>query len=368
MKILHVTNHFYPCVGGVEKYVYNLCKKLQLLGHQSDVCCLDTCAHKRKKLVKYEEHEGIKIYRISSFDLKYYKIAPKVINYIKNYDIIHIHGVGFFVDFLSLLKIVHRKSLLLSTHGGIFHTKKVSFFKKIYFYFWLKHILKKINKTLAVSKNDYKLFSRISSNILLVENGVDFKYFSVKGGGKGGSMLYIGRISENKRIDNLIKVIYFLSKKNLDIKLYIVGEDWGGLKKGLEKNVRKNGLEKNVVFTGKVSDEKLLFYMKKARFFVSASEYEGFGLSVLEAMSSGTIPIINNIESFKNFIKNGKNGFIVDFSKPKKVAKIINNLINKDTSGISEKAKETAKKYDLERKIEKIEKIYKTLVRIEKIR
>ena len=80
--------------------VEGLCKALQEQKIVSDVLCLNKCAKSSKVLPDKGAKSGINIYRIPFFDLHYYKIAPQVLNYLKDYDIIHVHGIGFFSDFL----------------------------------------------------------------------------------------------------------------------------------------------------------------------------------------------------------------------------------------------------------------------------
>ncbi len=360
MKILHVYNHFIPCIGGIENQIDGLCRNLNRLGHDSDVVCLNTCSNSRDKLPKFGEYNGIKVYRLQYLNLRFYKIAPSVLKLVKDYDIIHVHGLGFFSDFLALTKFLHKKPLVLSTHGGIFHTKSLRLLKKIYFGIWCRFSLKKFDQIIAVSKKDLELFSKISSKVVFISNAVDIRDFAnLKRETEENSFLFVGRISKNKLVDNLINTFYFLKKKLPDLKLYIVGEDWGGIKKKLEKLVREKGLNEHVIFTGGIKEKGELYsYYSKAEFFVSASEYEGFGISVLESMAAGLVTIVNDIDVFQELIKDDENGFLVDYSNPESSSKHILEIMRKDLMKIKENAKATACRYDWETSVKEFEKLY----------
>ncbi len=329
MKILQVTNHFYPCIGGVESVILNLSKGLAAKGHSVDVVCLNKCAYSKEELPKKAKLERINIFRIPSFDLIYYKIAQSVFGFIKDYDLIHVHGIGFFSDFLILTKIIHKKPVIISTHGGIFHTEKISLLKKFYFYVIQKALLRFADSVVAVSKSDRQLFSKICKKVLLIENGIELKKFSVLGKKKEkNTFLFVGRISKNKRIDLLISIFADVIKKMPSARLYVVGEDWEGMMPKLKELSNNLGLKKNVFFKGKASDKELLKYYDRCQFFVSASQYEGFGISAIEAMAAGCIPILNRIKAFENMVKNGQNGFLTDFTNRAESSKKILDLMN----------------------------------------
>jgi len=359
MKILHVYNHFYPCIGGIENHIENVCTNLIKLGHASDVCCLNRCGSSKKTLRPLEKYKGITIHRIPYKDFKYYKIAPKVLGIIKGYDLIHVHGLGFFLDLLSSTKKMHKKPVILSTHGGVFHTKRLKLLKNFYFFIWSRYKLRNIDRVIAISRNDERIFSKISKNVTFIPNGVDYSVYSkIKRNPEKNTLLFIGRISENKRIDRLIEVVKKLKKAGKPHRLIIAGSDWKGEREKLECIVKKNNLEKEITFLGDVSEKRKLELLSTAGFLVSASEYEGFGISVLEAMAAGVPVIVNDIESFRNFVKDTENGFIICFSNTRTATEKILKIKNHDISKISKNAKETAKKYDIFGLTKEIEKIY----------
>ncbi|MFH1545303.1 MAG: glycosyltransferase family 4 protein [archaeon] len=367
MNVLHVSTHFHPCVGGKENYLLNLCTHLNGLGHKNEVVCLNTCAKSDKKLKAEETFKGIKIHRTEYFGKDLYKISPKVIGFAtkKDIDLIHVHGIGFLSDYLALTKAIHRKPLVLSTLGGFFHTKEKIWLKKAYLNSWCRIVFRAFDGIIASGVNDYKLFKKLSPKTKLIEAGVEIKKFSKKKKKEKGRILFLGRISKNKRIDNLINTFFFVAKEKPKAKLVIAGEDWEGLSKEYEKLVKEKGMKGKVFFKGKISERKLVEEISRAEFIISASEYEGFGISVVEGMASGAIPILNKISAFERFVRNGRNGFLVEFNEAKKAGEKISRIMNlneKKKKRIAEKAIKSVQKYDWSEVVKRIEKEYKDCI------
>jgi alpha-1,3-mannosyltransferase len=361
MKVLHITHHFFPCIGGTEKYVMDLCLELKKRGIKVEVVCLNKCPKETKKLKEKERVKGIKINRIPFWDFHLYKIAPKVIHFIKGFDLIHVHGIGFFSDFLLTKKKEHKKPVVISTHGGIFHTNKKSMLKKFYYNFWLKHQLKKADIIIADSENDFEQFKKISNKVLLLQNAVNTKKFYFKGKKDYNKAIFVGRISKNKRIDLLIERFAEITKKHPKKTLEIIGKDFDGITEKLKKKIKETKTEKKVFFRGKLTEKKLIEKIKQAGFYLSASEYEGFGIAVIEAMAAGTIPVLNNIKAFRELVENKKTGFLIDFNKKNSLKKIMEKKEN-ELKKISSNCLKEAKKHSWKRKVKEIEKIYKDCI------
>ncbi len=358
MKILHVCNHFYPNVGGIETYVRELSKNLIALGHQSDVLCLDA-KYDGKNLPREEVIDGINVFRTGCIDLKFYKLAPQTLKYVKNYDIIHVHAVGFFSDFLSITRPLHKKHLVLSTHGGIFHTKKIMPLKNAYFFVWEKLMLKSFDKVFAHSANDNELFSKIvpSGKIDFIPYSLYIKDYDVNRKYTKNSMLFVGRLGKNKRIDRLIRVLKNVSDKISDVTLVLVG---GYLQddKELLSLAQSLGVDKKIISLGPKYGKDLINCYASYNIFVSAAEYEGFGISVLESMAAGCPVVVNDIKAFRNFVENGKTGYITDFSDENKAAGTIVKVLASELSAISKNARDYAKGYDWPAGVEKALKAY----------
>jgi len=274
--------------------------------------------------------------------------------------------LGFLTDLILRNRHKHKIPVIVSTHGGIFHTKNVHSLKKIYFQNIVKAHLKNADKIIAVSENDKKLFSTIAENekIELIENAINLKKFKIKDRTPvTNSFVFVGRISNNKRIDLVIEA--FAKSENKNFTIAIVGKEFDNIKSSLEKRAGKSGIKDKIKFLGEISEEKLMQIFKETEFFISASEYEGFGISAIEAMASGLIPVLNSIPSFRKFVTAGKNGFIVNFSDTKNTAIQIERILelsDKEKKELSKNSVNASKKYSWETQIKKFEKIYSEVV------
>ena len=128
-----------------------------------------------------------------------------------------------------------------------------------------------------------------------VVNAVDSKYLVRKSAAlsefivpKRNYVICIGRLDFMKRMDTVIES-FDLTKDKVDSNLVIVGDGEARMK--LEQRVVALGLQKSVLFAGKLENPFPL--LRAARAFILASEYEGFSNSVLEAMFCD-IPVITS--------------------------------------------------------------------------
>jgi alpha-1,3-mannosyltransferase len=367
VKIVQIVNHFHPCRGGKESIVKELSLNLKRRGHTVEVVCLNRCAGSSRRLPPREEWKGIKIHRVGFLNLHFLKIGAPPLGALRTADIVHVHGLCFLSDLLAITKFLYRKPLLLSTHGGVFHTTSLSTLKGIYFSGWLRLAGMAFDRVIAVSRNDFELFSGVfpKDKMLLVENAVDVKKFqAAKRKPRQDSFLFVGRLSKNKGLELLLDAFALLAARKKGATLTIAGEDFDGIMVELKKKRAALGLGEKVRFEGEVSEERLLELLSTHSFFVSASQFEGFGVSAIEAMASGLVPILNNIPTFRGFVKNGNNGFTVDFADAKKAAIAMEAacaLSKGKLQEMSKSAKATAQRFSWESRVKEIEKIYKEL-------
>lgn len=359
MRIVHLTNNFFPVTGGIETYVYELAKRSAKLGNEVFVIASNKDPTSQKKLRKSEILDRIRIIRVPfnrAFLYNYSPMALKEAVSLKP-DVIHIHGLGGFTDMIPLMKFGGCK-VIVSTHGGIFHTKAARLLKSIYFNTSVRLSLWMADKVIAHSEHDRQIFSKIcdSDKIVLSHYGVDWKKFSsVRRGQDGKTLIYIGRLAKNKRLDNILNALSLVKGRLHDTRLLLVGEDWGE-KGNLRKLAKSLKVEKNVVFVGPVPHKNIGRYLRISKIFLLSSEYEGFGISVLEALSSGIPAIVNDIESMHEIIKQGKNGYIIDFANSQLASDIILKALKRHWN--TKLIKDSVKSFDWDRVSKEIEKIY----------
>lgn len=112
-------------------------------------------------------------------------------------------------------------------------------------------------------------------------------------GGKGAVWLFQSRLAPHKRQHVLMKALALYRKAyDPDARLRLVGS--AGSAKYLDALVRFRadlGLEDAVDITGSVTDGELIAHYRTADVYVSASEHEGFGIGLIEAMHNG-LPVV----------------------------------------------------------------------------
>ncbi|MDP2623982.1 MAG: glycosyltransferase, partial [Actinomycetota bacterium] len=108
---------------------------------------------------------------------------------------------------------------------------------------------------------------------------------------EGPVITFLGRLTEKKRIDVLLRAFAELVASGSDATLAVAGPDSEGLRGRLEAASAALGLEGRVMFPGMVLGTAKVAPLQRSDLFVLPSEDESFGVSVLEAMAAG-VPVI----------------------------------------------------------------------------
>lgn len=315
-KVLHICTDFWPSTGGIQQFVLDLAGHSEQIGIQASVLCFNRLSGRAEALPADETVDGISIKRVPFLNLKYYKPALLPLNHLREFDMIHVHGTGAPLDFVAMTKSLHRRPVVFSTHGGIFHTSALSRVKQLYFYGMQRWIVRQVDVVAACSKSDAALFSAISSRVRLIENAVRVGPFLGLGLDRKerGTCLHVGRLASNKGIDRLLQAFALTNAAGIDWRLRIVGPDVGGNRGAYEALARTLGISDRVTFLGDLNAQLLLSEYERAETFVSASRYEGFGLAAIEAKAAGCRLVLHANDAYQSLFKADAAATLVDFA------------------------------------------------------
>lgn len=368
MHIIHVVRQFYPAVGGLESCVQELAIAQIENGHRVSVITLDRIfgSANKDRLPKFESlNSKIEVIRIPFIGPSRYPIAWRVLKYLGDSDIVHVHGIDFFFDFLAWTKALHRKDLVVSTHGGFFHTNFAQSLKRIYFATVTKASVKSYGAVVAVSGADQIQFDRIRrGGVICIENGVNLCKFAHSAAPRPQKAIVShGRFSDNKRIDRLVLFLAALHRRDPSWRLYLAGRRWNIGADEIEALARDAGVADAVGIIEGPTDETLREIMGQCSVFATASEYEGFGLAAIEAMSAGLLPVLSNIPPLRHLYDQTGVGMIADFAKiEESVDQFITrwNEFEREHDRLRSEAMHAAAAYDWSSVTKKYQEVYNT--------
>jgi alpha-1,3-mannosyltransferase len=326
MYIVHVTRQFRPAIGGIESVVEELASAQVAAGHKVRVVTLDRIFKKLHgdPLTRRELINGIEVVRIPFFGSTRYPIAPSVLKFIRNADIVHVHAIDFFFDFIAWTKPIHRRRLVVSTHGGFFHTQYAATLKRIYFSTITRLSLTWYDGVAAVSVSDYDLFSRLRQHgMVCIENGVDARKYAGAGPQKPvKAIVWIGRFAENKRLDRVIGFLAALRQHDKDWQLKISGSPFDLDVCDVSRLAQDAGVAQAVEISVSPTDSDIRELFADCSVIISASDFEGFGMVAVEGLSAGLFPVLSNIPAFRKQVERTGIGMLVDFARPDSAARI----------------------------------------------
>lgn len=360
MKILQVSDSYYPDPGGVSEVLYHLSKELRNLGNEVRIL---TGGHPEARERENVTRLGKRISFHANKSEVNWVFSPflfsKVRNFLANnsFDIIHTHGP--FAPNLSFLTLLYSKSANIAT----FHTAFSGFNYYKISKFLFTNISKKIDGSICVSKHALKeIYPHFpKGNYKIIPNGVDTKRFSPEGkklkkNSDKTIILFLGRLDPRKGLSVILKAFPLIKKEIPNAILLVVG-------KGTPlKNIPKD-LKESIIFKGMIPNEMVPVYYRSADIYCSPALFgETFGIVLLESMACGTPIIASNINGYKEVIPNKT--MLFEKGNPHDLANKAISILNNKTKrqNIRELSLKTARKYNWHNIAKKTEKFYKSVL------
>lgn len=165
------------------------------------------------------------------------------------------------------------------------------------------------------------------------EHLIDTKQFSIRQriSDRGNNIGYIGRISEEKGICNLLESVKLFAPILPNYSILIIGD--GDLTKKAMNFIQKSGLQQYVHFMGWIDHDILPEYLNQLKLLIIPSFTEGLPNIMLEAMACGTPVLANNVGAIADVIVDNVNGFLMSSNTPVSIKDNILRSINNGNLG-----------------------------------
>lgn len=381
MKICHVSSCFVPSHGGVETFVYNLCKTLVKRNHTVRVI---TSSRGRSPARYHERIDGIDVVRYPErhFVLETPLLPQIVLSLLEeDYDVLHVHGmVPMLTDIALLVGRLKRKPVLLTYHYdaetltgrtlGRLVNRVYSFLMR----FLLPYLVDRVVTTTTSYAMTSSVLPRSVSKLATIPCGVDEEmqpdppgngpHEESSSSDPNHRVLYVGKLHRYKGLEHLIAAIQLARAAIPDIRLEIVGD--GPRRSELEGLSHRLGLDGCVTFRGWIERSDLIQAYGSTGVVVLPSinsRREAFGIVLLEAMAMGKPVIASRIPGPESVVDNGKDGLLVPPGNPDKLAEAIVYILKNETlmESMGECGKQKAAKYSWSSITSQYEEIYSEL-------
>jgi len=345
MKIGFLITYFYPKMGGAEANCYYLARELAKR-HEVHVFCSGE-KENEEILDGMHVHRSKELFRIKYYLAYYPSIIPSLARY--NLDVLHVHGFGFMQHDKAVACIKKKYpslKLVCTPHGPFMALKKYSLLGSLFKNTYTPLIRKSLKDYDAVIQvnpfqkkwlvAEYRVPLR---KIHFVPNGVPASAFKPVPAKTRSALRrkyalenkfiisYVGRIQKYKGLDQVIRVMSALIKKNPNIVFLAMGKDVGD-KQRLQRLAEEHGVTRHIVFTGEISEIDKYALLDESELFVFPSEWEAFGIATLEAMARANAVVSSATEGGRYLIKERVNGFIFPYGNLAQLKKSLLQLSN----------------------------------------
>lgn len=328
MNILYATFSF--STGGIERLLADIVNEAAKEKSNNIYLCIINDSYDQYLLSTVNSNVNIILLRrgVGGRKIKYILEYTKFI--LRNeIDIIHCQTENL-VKFSTLSKIIKPKIKVFTTVHDTYFLNLKSYEVIID-----KLVCSKIIAISEIVKQQIILRGVSEEKVVKIYNAIDLQKFKIL---KDKVYVYkdqivIGNVArivpEKKGQDVLINAISLIKEKYPNIKCLFAGEAPHNklfLLDRLENLCKNLDIKDNIVFCGNIEDVSK--FLDLIDIFVLPSRYEGFGISLIEAMYKGIPCIATNIDGPKEIIKNNKYGLLFENNDYRDLANKIEYRIN----------------------------------------
>jgi L-malate glycosyltransferase len=273
----------------------------------------------------------------------------KLIKQIKP-DLVHVHNhINY--PFIITTPIC---PIITTIHGIVYREdsyrkESLDWIRKYFRIYLEKIVLSKCKHVIAVTPYVKKMVSPLTkAKIYVIENPVCENYFQIKDNERCNTIFFAGAIINRKNILGLLKIINIVKEKIPLIELRIAGDiEELSYFQTLNKYIAENKLEKNIIFLGRLNEDKIIEEYEQCSLVITCSFEETSGMIIQQAMAAGKVSIVSKIEAFSYIINDTVNGFLINIDDLNNFADKINMLLS--NKKLREKMGENARQEAIKR-------------------
>lgn len=301
-----------------------LARALVVKGHQCDVVLYGGRECDREETYSFLQ-DGKK-YSFLIYWLKGYAVfkngfMPSVKKLIENYDLIQVHEYDQILSW-KLYSNPHKPTVIY--HGPYYHpyARGYNFKCKVFDLLFLGR--KNYDNVVAITKSKLAadfLKEKGFDHVFPVGVGINTDNFHLSELKDGGilppkkknqfRLLYVGKIEERRNVYFLIEVFRNLRQDYSNVQLILIGDGEKEYKKTFLNSIRKELEDQTIVYKSKATQAELAGIYQESNIFLFTSNYEIFGMVLLEAMYFG-LPVISTLNGGSSMlIKDDENGYIL---------------------------------------------------------
>jgi glycosyltransferase involved in cell wall biosynthesis len=281
--------------GGVESVIFNLANSFKQRNHTVEV--IETQG--RGEWSGYFKSNNLKVRTFSYNQLTIPGLhVLRISRYLRSFDCILINdapyaqaGIGLLNKAIKVFPVLHLglPSMIRNALAGTGQWNRIICISPR-----LKNLLdQKISKDLSV----------------FIPNGIESTEWVKRDFNTTIKIIFIGRIEDSQKgVFLLPKIIWDLKQRGFDFRFVIIGD--GPSFPELQRMINDRDIADKVFLSGPLPHEEVIQAMRENHFFIMPSNYEGMPVVLLEAMSSGLVPIVSNLSGHTDIlVKEGTTGF-----------------------------------------------------------